>query len=605
MESISSNNLEDSTYPEFLGQRYSSIEKIGQGGMGAVYKAFDNTLLKNVVIKVVIPKQEFEKQAVSFQKEARALSRLKNDNLVSVYDFGMGDTSALYMVLEFLDGKSLAQLIEERGRLSPEDCLPIFIQIANGLMHAHSNAVIHRDLKPENIIAGKNESGELLVKIIDFGIAKIEDGEKTSTDPNNFKGSPLYVAPEVISGLNAQEACDIYSFGCMMFKTLTGKAPYESESVLVTLEKHRNEKIPSVKDYSPNCPDDLAELVKKCMMKEPQNRYSSTKELKDELETIYQGRVEEGINTPPVIEFDESNINKDSNSIKVVFGLVIVLITGIVGLVVFSIFTDKRADLPVETRPIKQKPSPFKEPHYGVKDPFKVNRIYGKLAWHAKYVGCSEEELAKILIKKKPLDISIMYSPIHGTMFNKFTHWPMRTLRLESSEITDEGLNYICKIKTIRNLDLTATNITDKGLPTINELPNLRHLEISVCPGISETGVIDLLKSNKTINSIKIKRLKLTDIVIPYLVSRKMETIEIANNKISDKGIFKLSKIPTLKEIDISGNVDVSQNTFLAFAKQKKITKLECRDLPKVSKEVIAKYKKIYKQEGKIFHSNY
>ena len=180
-----------------LPERYRVLSELGSGGMGSVYKARDSSLDKVVAIKLL--KSEVigqdPKAVQRFQREAQATGKLKNDFLVTTLDFGVTAEGLCYLVLEYIEGKTLKELIAENGRLSVEFALELFIQMISGMVHAHAQKVIHRDLKSANIIVFELEDGSKQIKIIDFGIAKVQDENLSLTDTNAIVGSPLYMSP--------------------------------------------------------------------------------------------------------------------------------------------------------------------------------------------------------------------------------------------------------------------------------------------------------------------------------------------------------------------------------------------------------------------------
>jgi len=221
-----------------ISERYEIHEKLGEGGVGLVYKARDTVLDQWVAIKVML--LETDEGAVRFQQEARAIARLNHENIVRVFDFGQTGDGKLYMVSEFLDGSSLKELIRQRGSLSEAEAIPVFEQIARGLSYAHKNRAIHRDLKPANVML-IDDQGTYRVKLIDFGLVKLV-GENQDRDQNQGLtstgvgiGSPPYMSPEQAQGMPVDEGTDIYAMGCLIFETLSGRPPFQGETAIETI----------------------------------------------------------------------------------------------------------------------------------------------------------------------------------------------------------------------------------------------------------------------------------------------------------------------------------------------------------------------------------
>ncbi len=259
-----------------IADRYEILEKIGTGGMADVYKAVDNKLSRNVAVKVL--KQEFsenENFVSKFRVEAQAAAGLMHPNVVNVYDVGEED-GIYYIVMELVEGITLKKYIQKKARLSFEEAVSIAIQVGLGIEAAHEKHIIHRDIKPQNIIislAGK-------VKVTDFGIAK---AATSNTITSNVMGSVHYTSPEQARGGYSDEKSDIYSLGITMFEMLTGRVPFNGETTVAIAIKHIQEPMPSPRDYVPELPYSLEDIVLKCCEKSPDRRYQNMQELVEDL----------------------------------------------------------------------------------------------------------------------------------------------------------------------------------------------------------------------------------------------------------------------------------------------------------------------------------
>ena len=259
-----------------IADRYEILEKIGTGGMADVYKAVDNKLSRNVAVKVL--KQEFsenENFVSKFRVEAQAAAGLMHPNVVNVYDVGEED-GIYYIVMELVEGITLKKYIEKKARLSFEEAVSIAIQVGLGIEAAHEKHIIHRDIKPQNIIislAGK-------VKVTDFGIAK---AATSNTITSNVMGSVHYTSPEQARGGYSDEKSDIYSLGITMFEMLTGRVPFNGETTVAIAIKHIQEPMPSPRDFVPELPYSLEDIVLKCCEKSPDRRYQNMQELVEDL----------------------------------------------------------------------------------------------------------------------------------------------------------------------------------------------------------------------------------------------------------------------------------------------------------------------------------
>lgn len=257
----------------FLGKRYEILSRVGSGGMADVYKGKDHKLNRYVAIKVL--KSDFRTDEVFIQKflsEAQAAAGLMHPNVVNVYDVGQ-DRGLYYMVMELVEGITLKEYIEKKGKLSAKETISISIQMVTGIQAAHSQHIIHRDIKPQNIIISK----EGKVKVTDFGIARATTS--TNTISTNVMGSVHYTSPEHARGGIVDEKSDIYSAGISMYEMITGHVPFDGDSTVTVAIKHLQEEIISPAEEVPDIPYSLECIILKCMQKNPEQRYSDCQSL--------------------------------------------------------------------------------------------------------------------------------------------------------------------------------------------------------------------------------------------------------------------------------------------------------------------------------------
>ena len=280
-----------------VGTHYQILSMIGRGGMSTVFKARHQLLKKMVALKILTPQFRVDQQKLlRFQQEAISVGRLDHPNIIKIYEFDVPDESEPYLVMDYVDGSSLADEIA-RKPLALSRALNIFKQICRGLSHAHKKGVIHRDLKPSNIMISAEKSDEKKVpiseqiKIVDFGIAKILTPEIPAiklTQTGEIFGSPLYMSPEQCMGKSPDARSDIYSMGCLIFETLTGKPPYEGDNVLETIHLHMYGVPPLTTTLVPSLEHSEAinTIILRCLAKIPDDRYQSMDEVLTALEHI-------------------------------------------------------------------------------------------------------------------------------------------------------------------------------------------------------------------------------------------------------------------------------------------------------------------------------
>lgn len=296
-----------------INDRYQIIKSIGEGGMANVYLAYDTILDRNVAVKVLRGDLATDEKFVRrFQREALSASSLSHPNIVEVYDVGE-DNGQYYIVMEYIEGCQLKQLLKKRGRLTLSEVIDIMLQITDGLSVAHDAYIIHRDIKPQNIMI--LDSG--LVKITDFGIAMAMNSTQL-TQTNSVMGSVHYLPPEQANGKGSTLQSDIYSMGILMYELLTGELPYKGDNAVEIALKHLKEKIPSVREKYPEIPQSVENIIIKATAKNPKNRYADARAMNEDLRTcLDDSRVNEPKIVLPYPEFDEERKpKKDTKSSK-------------------------------------------------------------------------------------------------------------------------------------------------------------------------------------------------------------------------------------------------------------------------------------------------
>ena len=289
-----------------IADRYEVLEKIGTGGMSVVYRAKDHKLNRFVAIKVL--KQEFSDNASfvsKFRVEAQAAAGLMHPNIVNVYDVGE-EKGINYIVMELVDGITLKKYIEKKSRLSVKEAISIAIQVSMGLQAAHHARIIHRDIKPQNIIISKDGK----VKITDFGIAK---AATSNTITSNVMGSVHYTSPEQARGGYSDERSDIYSLGITIFEMLTGRVPFNGETTVAIAIKHIQSPMPSPREFVPEIPVSVEQIVLKCCEKSPDRRYQNMESL---IADLKQSLIHPDDNFVKVIHPDEESATRISSPIE-------------------------------------------------------------------------------------------------------------------------------------------------------------------------------------------------------------------------------------------------------------------------------------------------
>lgn len=266
---------------EPLAKRYELGERLGSGGMSTVVLAFDRRLERHVAVKLLAEHLADDEQFVSrFRREALAAARLVHPNIVQVFDFGLDERSGRhYIVMEHVEGQSGAEILRERGVLPVSEALGIVAQACRGLDYAHRGGVVHRDVKPGNLL----RSADGIVKLADFGIAKALSEESSITQVGSVLGTASYLAPEQASGAEATARSDIYSLGVVTYQLLSGRLPYEAQTLTELVLKQQREAPPLLDQLNPEVTPELAAAVDRALALDPSDRYESAEELREAL----------------------------------------------------------------------------------------------------------------------------------------------------------------------------------------------------------------------------------------------------------------------------------------------------------------------------------
>jgi serine/threonine-protein kinase len=273
-----------------INDRYEIISNIGEGGMANVYLAHDTILDRKVAIKILRGDLASDEKFVRrFQREALSASSLSHPNIVEMYDVGE-DNGEYYIVMEYIKGKTLKQLLKKRSFLTVPEVIDIMLQLTDGLAQAHDLYIIHRDIKPQNILILENG----LVKITDFGIAMALNASNL-TQTNSVMGSVHYLSPEQASGKGSTIKSDIYSLGIIMYELLTGKLPFKGENAIEIALKQLKDQMPNIRKQISDIPQSIENIILKATAKNPKNRYNSVREMHEDLKTALN---EDKINEP-------------------------------------------------------------------------------------------------------------------------------------------------------------------------------------------------------------------------------------------------------------------------------------------------------------------
>lgn len=290
MPQVKASKQEKNLTGTVLSAKFELLSFIGSGGMSEVYKARNVVTGKIIAVKILHKdKADDESTAQRLKQEAQAAGALKHPNILSIHDFETDESGTSFLVMDFVDGISLSDALKV-GTLKIDRFLSIMQQVASALTHAHEHSVVHRDLKPSNIMLVNDGSKEQAM-IVDFGLARLVSADSDAhrlTQTGELFGSPLYMSPEQCTGSPVGPRSDIYSFGCVMYEALSGKTPFQGDTVFDTIHRQINNPPPPllVPDLEQNTKERLEGLILKCLAKSPQNRYQTATAIESELRSI-------------------------------------------------------------------------------------------------------------------------------------------------------------------------------------------------------------------------------------------------------------------------------------------------------------------------------
>lgn len=597
--------------------RFEIISQLGSGGMGVVYKAHDPHLDKVVGLKVVKSTNLSDQLQLRFQKEAKALKELTHGSIPEIYNFAISRDNEPYLVLEYVEGETLADLLEQKGKLDLEEAIDIFIPICEALAYAHSNGVVHRDIKPENIILSRDNEDELQVKLIDFGLAKLESELIDSQDltvTGRVIGTPAYMSPEQIRSEKIGAASDIYSFGCVFYEILTGRPPFLGASALETASMHLTA---PVEDAIANLPDGthtdtVYNIAFLCLQKEVPDRFENASEiiklLRDVKAELNEDSVEE---SAPEEELSAKPTNGAPKKQYIFIGLLALSMLFIIYAYKTKIETEIKEVAPPQVA--KEKDD---KPFHAL-DPFGENTWHkfafaGPGGWAAGQ-GITDEDFRILTGKPKVYYITSVFSDsVTGKGLKYLRNSDLVAMHLSSENLTDNAISETTYLPKLEKLSLKGSDkFSEKGMRKLQQLRHLNILSLTSSKLPPNTiNVISKIKSLKAVTldgcyPVKVKELeklkKLPGLEVLLLDNTKfdkkdlrflthlnsLKILSVARLGLNDNDIYPLTKLP-LEYIDLSKN-SITNKSVIALSKIKslrmiRISKCKNIDLPKLKK---------------------
>lgn len=576
----------------FPVERYGPIRRIGMGASGTVYLCRDRLLKKKVAVKVL--NNLSSEQLVAFQREAKATSQIVHPNIVKVLDFGVSGGKLPYMVLEFIDGLSLQEILEQRHSLSVEEAIPIFNQICDALTFAHNRHLFHRDLKPTNIIVVGWETENIDVRIIDFGVGVINKQEKTEQG-KSVAGSPPYMAPDQALGRSFDERSEIYCLGCVMFEVLTGRPPFIGDTALQTISLHAHAEPPSLSEAHGSFifPESIESVIETCLKKSQDERFKDMVELKHALSEASEHVVEDR-------RQDAAYITPKSIPKHTWVVLLVVLLAGTIGgaFLVGQLFNQTEPEVKSSKKQTYQEPK-LSDALDSMQNGtwYKGSNTEGQLVWTSR-PNLYDKDM-KLLTKEqdvKRIAVGITDN-ITGMGFKHFLDRGILSVMVQSTGLTDEGLAEISKMKTIEDLRISlCSNLSSEGIKSITTLPKLDNLNMTFMKvpdgAFAEISKITTLESIALYNA---KNIKVSDIELLAKLPH-LEYLDLSSSNLNNDVIPVLLKFPALNNLRL-GNLDLTDKNLELLCKIPHLTDLGLAQNPRITDDGLAKIAKCKRLE--------
>jgi serine/threonine protein kinase len=592
---------------DIIEGRYQVVSVIGQGGCGCVYQVHQMLLNKQFALKTLNPVHANEVTIMRLQKEGHAASRLEHRNLVRAIDFGMIHGVQPFFVMELIKGPTFADYLKERGKLSLEAALEIFIPIAQALAYAHNQGIIHRDLKPSNVMLATDESGfgPFIPKIVDFGIAKIQSADDgramTLTATGDVFGTPLYMSPEQCAGSAIDARTDIYSLGCMLFEALTGAPPFRGRNALEIMMQHGTGTVPSLKEASLGgvFPRQIERIISSTLAKDPNQRYSNCQKLADDLVAFQQGDLDRMSTISQIGAVPLSEPKKGYPLIYIgVMALAFICTGAMLG---FFLATLHSVSPQLPSKQEESVASTFTATSYlGVTDesvlysyfsqPKDGNLVFN-FPWQnprGTFYHWNDNRINQFPANKTqsvPCGTKLIFVP-SGNFFRQPDLWArfrpneLYGVVLEDARwmVLPETLNQAVRIMAdqdkLRVLSLEDKSLSSRAWRSISDIPHLLWLTIVACQvegkGISGEQVADL-KYLRDLHLLKLSGVRAATPFLKKLAEGSgLRRLSLSRTTLTDDDIKLISKIRTLEVLSLRG-ISFSADPIEDIAKLKRL----------------------------------
>jgi serine/threonine protein kinase len=546
-----------------LSETYEFIGETGRGGMAVIYKAKNRKTGRLVAIKKMLASSLTETAFLRFQQEAKAITSLRHPNIIMVHEFGVAEDGEPFMVMDFIEGSNLGDLIKSKGSLSVDESMHRFIQLCDALQHAHAAGVLHRDLKPGNVMLSSADGSFADARLVDFGIAKLmakegEEAEKLTMTGQLF-GSPPYMSPEQCRGFGLDARTDIYSMGCVMFEALTGRVPIRGQSVLETIMMQVSEPAPSMKEVCPEkeFPPILENIIAKALAKDPNDRYQTMRELMVALmeagiEMRSPGTIQTTVVAPP-----RQSLLPPSAYIAIISIIVSA----------FAIFGWQKEDALNKKNELLKASEKERDrllqwtPHNELTDVRLGQLLQTDL--HRYELDLTDAEqltdsaMWKLTILQNLQKVVLVRTKIGDEGLKALVTLPrLHRLDLTQTNITNEGVKTLLAVKQLHVLSVAQTRVKNEGLALIGKMRYLNNLSIGYLPWVNEKGIEEL--RNLHLRWLFMPGLSLGDSLRSISKMRSLGLLDLHGSFLNDEKLSQLKDMVWLQSLDISGTAVTS-----------------------------------------------
>ena len=551
--------------------------------MACVFSAYDSVLARPVAVKVVAGHHAIEELAVRFQQEARLASKLHHPNIVTVLDFGRGENGLLFLVMDLVEGGTLSQALKESGPMPLEKAIKVFVQICDALAHAHGQGVMHRDLKPSNVMLVDASNDNSNVRIVDFGLAKVVSSDQKLTRTGAVVGTPTYSSPEQFQAKPLDHRTDIYSFGCLMFETLTKTPPFKGQNQIELFDLHVNSPVPKLAErgYTGDYSEDLDQIISTAMSKDKNDRYQSFYQLKSELLALLPEETQllfpDNGKEYTKNKFQASSFIRQ-HRIALAASTVLVAATSMFSL--NAIRNEEKAV--VSVRPLSYTYTGVEEKDWKFM-PFRKNDMD---TWTN--IDCRMgDEYFKDLRGKRVKSVQLYAMRLEGWGLQYLKEEPVEKLDMPESKIKDEHLHFIGDLKKLKHLNISYSWITDEGVAQISELPTLTYLGLAGCRKLTHESIDSLQKIAPHLQRLD---LSYTPVGIDGYKKLKnlpeLRDLNVSFNELNDESIKPILAL-NVDTLTISRNQEITDLTMKRMARMPRLLDLKIDGCPKITNQAI------------------